>query len=228
MSKQIDALLRRAVEAGEVPGVVALAATADGPVYEAAFGSRTVGGGAAMTLDTVFRIASMTKAITCVAAMQQVEAGKLNLDGTLPDIDPALNAPQVLEGFDASGAPKLRPARRAITLRHLMTHTAGFTYEMWNPDTARYVQATETPMLMSGRVAALRRPLNFDPGERWEYGINIDWIGPWWRPSAAGRSMSICKSTSLPRSAWSIPASYRRRSSARVRRRYISARPTAA
>jgi methyl acetate hydrolase len=177
MSKQIDATLRRAVEAGEVPGVVALAATADGPVYQGAFGSRTIGGGAVMTLDTVFRIASMTKAVTCVAAMQQIEAGRLSLDGTLPDIDPALTTPQVLDGFDAKGAPKLRPARRPITLRLLMTHTAGFTYEMWNEDTARYVRVTETPMLMSGRLAALRRPLNFDPGERWEYGINIDWIG---------------------------------------------------
>src|SRR3954467_1831912 len=93
---RIDAALRRAVEAREVPGVVALAATADGPIYEGAFGSRTIGGGAAMTLDTVFRIASMTKAVTCVAAMQQVEAGRLSLDGPLPDIDPALNAPQVL------------------------------------------------------------------------------------------------------------------------------------
>jgi CubicO group peptidase (beta-lactamase class C family) len=175
--QQIDAALRRAVDAGEVPGVVALAATADGRVYEGAFGTRTIGGGPAMTLDTVFRIASMTKAITCVAAMQQVEAGKLSLDGPLPDIDPALNAPQVLDGFGPDGAPKLRPARRPITLKHLMTHTAGFTYEMWNEDTARYVQVTDTPMLMSGRLAALRRPLNFDPGERWEYGINIDWIG---------------------------------------------------
>src|SRR4029079_15806257 len=159
-------------------GVVALAATAEGPIYRGAFGTRTIDGdGAAMTLDTVFRIASMTKAITCVAAMQQVEAGRLSLDGKLPEIDPALNAPQVLDGFDAAGAPKLRRGRRPITLRHLMTHTAGFTYEMWNQDTARYVQVTETPMLMSGRLAALRRPLNFDPGERWEYGINIDWIG---------------------------------------------------
>jgi methyl acetate hydrolase len=175
--QQIDTVLRRAVEAGEVPGVVALAATANGPVYEGAFGSRAIGGGAAMTLDTVFRIASMTKAITCVAAMQQVEAGRLSLDGPLPNIDPALNAPQVLDGFGSDGAPKLRPARRAITLKHLMTHTAGFTYEMWNADTARYVEASFTPPVMSGKLAALRRPLNFDPGERWEYGINIDWIG---------------------------------------------------
>jgi CubicO group peptidase (beta-lactamase class C family) len=83
----------------------------------------------------------------------------------------------VLEGFAASGEPILRPAKRPITLRHLLTHTAGFTYEYWNAAMRRYVEATGTPMVMSGRLAALRRPLCFDPGERWEYGINIDWVG---------------------------------------------------
>jgi CubicO group peptidase (beta-lactamase class C family) len=83
----------------------------------------------------------------------------------------------VLDGFDPSGAPRLRPANRPITLKHLLTHTAGFVYEMWNADAKRYVEATGTPPVLSGRVAALRRPLAFDPGDRWEYGINIDWVG---------------------------------------------------
>jgi CubicO group peptidase (beta-lactamase class C family) len=179
MSKaaQIDTALRRAVEAGEVPGVVAMAATLDGPIYEGGFGERALGAGPAMSLDTVFRIASMTKAITSVATMQLVEQGKLSLDGPVPDIDPALARPQVLDGFDASGAPRLRPAKRPITLKHLLTHTAGFVYEMWNANAKRYVDATDTPPVMSGRLAALRRPLAFDPGDRWEYGINIDWAG---------------------------------------------------
>jgi CubicO group peptidase (beta-lactamase class C family) len=175
--ERIDAALRRAVEAGEVPGVVAMAATAEGPVYEAALGKRTLGAGPAMTHDTVFRIASMTKAITSVAAMQLVEQGKLALDAPVPDIDPALARPQVLEGFDASGAPILRPAKRPITLKYLLTHTAGFVYEMWNADAKHYVETTGTPPVLSGRAAALRRPLAFDPGERWEYGINIEWAG---------------------------------------------------
>jgi len=175
---QIDAVLRGAVEVRAVPGVVAVAAGDAGPIYEGAFGVRDLAGGPAMTLDTVFRIFSMTKAITSVAAMQLVEAGKLNLDGPVPDIgEPALAAPQVLEGFDAAGAPLLRPAKRPIILKQLMTHTAGFTYEYWNADMLRYVETTGTPTMMSGRLAALRRPLSFDPGERWEYGINIDWIG---------------------------------------------------
>jgi CubicO group peptidase (beta-lactamase class C family) len=175
---QIDAVLRGAVETGAVPGVVAVAASDAGPIYEGAFGVRDLGTGRAMTLDTVFRIFSMTKAITCVAALQLVEEGRLSLDAAVPDIgEPALGEPQVLEGFNADGTPRLRPARRPITLRHLLTHTAGFTYEMWNADMLRYVEATGTPRVISGRLAALRRPLNFDPGERWEYGINIDWVG---------------------------------------------------
>ena len=175
---RLDETLRAAVAAGEVPGVVAMAADLTGPIYEAACGVRDPGGGGAMTGDTVFRIQSMTKAITSVAAMQLVEEGKLTLDAPVPDIgEPALNAPQVLDGFGADGGPRLRPARRPITLRHLLTHTAGFTYEFWNAATRRYVESGGAPPVTSGRLAAYRRPLAFDPGERWEYGINIDWVG---------------------------------------------------
>src|SRR5262249_27794571 len=127
--------------------------------------------------DTVFRIASMTKPVTSVAAMQLVEQGRLELNASVPAIDPALASPQVLEGFDASGAPRLRPAKRPITLRHLLTHTAGFCYETWNGAMGRYVKAPGMRRTPTGKVAALRLPLGFDPGERWEYGINIDWVG---------------------------------------------------
>jgi methyl acetate hydrolase len=174
---KIDAVLRRAVEAGEVPGVVALAATADGVVYEGAFGRRDLAQGSETTLDTVFRIASMTKAVTSVAAMQLVEAGKLDLDQPIGRVLPALAAPQVLVGFDAAGKPRLRPARRPITLRHLLTHTAGFGYEMLSADLIRFIQRTGTPSTSTGKLASLLLPLLFDPGERWEYGINIDWVG---------------------------------------------------
>src|SRR6476646_8891506 len=169
---RIDAALSRATEAEEVPGVVAIAATDSGTLYESAFGLRDLAGGPAMTLDTVFRIASMTKAVTSVAAMQLVEQGKLQLDQPIGDVLPELAAPQVLEGFDATGAPQLRPARRPITLRHLLTHTAGFGYEMLSPDLIRYVSFTATPSPSTGKLASLRQPLLFDPGERWEYGIN--------------------------------------------------------
>src|ERR1700719_4741968 len=150
---RVDAVLRAAVDAKEVPGVVAMAATEKGLLYEGAFGTRDLGKGPAMTRDTMFRIASMTKAVTCVAAMQLVEQGKLALEEPVPAIDAALSAPQVLDGFDAAGTPQLRPAKRPITLRHLLTHTAGFSYETWDANTVRYVKASGMPSTASGKVA---------------------------------------------------------------------------
>ena len=175
--RQIDAVLRRAVEAKEVPGVVAIAANDKGVIYEGAFGTRNLAQGAAMTPDTIFRIASMTKAATSVAAMQLVEQGKLQLDQPIGSVLPELSAPQVLEGFDDAGAPRLRLAKRPITLRQLLTHTAGFGYEFLNADLIRYVKVSGTPSGSTGKLASLRMPLVFDPGERWEYGINLDWVG---------------------------------------------------
>jgi len=176
-SRQIDAVLRRATDTKEVPGVVAVAANDKGVIYEGAFGTRNLAQGPAMTLDTIFRLASMTKAVTSVAAMQLVEQGRLQLDQPIGNVLPELSAPQVLDGFDDAGAPRLRPAKRPITLRHLLTHTAGFGYEFDNADLVRYVKATNTPPTSTGKLAALRLPLAFDPGERWQYGINIDWAG---------------------------------------------------
>jgi CubicO group peptidase (beta-lactamase class C family) len=173
----IDRLLKSATDAGEVPGVVAMAATPDGPAYQGAAGKRALPAGPEMTVDSVFWIASMTKAITSTAAMQLVERGKLALDSPIAEVLPELAKPQVLEGFDAAGEPRLRPAKRPITLRHLITHTAGFGYDIWNPDLLRYEEKTGTPGIISCENRALTMPLTFDPGDRWDYGINIDWIG---------------------------------------------------
>jgi len=174
---QIDAVLRRAAEAKEVPGVVGMAAFDKGIFYEGAFGTRDLAKGPAMTPDTIFRLASMTKAVTSVAAMQLVEQGRLQLDHPIGNVLPELSAPQVLEGFDDSGAPRLRPAKRPITLRLLLTHTAGFGYEFLNSDLIRFVKVSGTPSTSTGKLASLRQPLVFDPGDRWEYGINLDWVG---------------------------------------------------
>jgi methyl acetate hydrolase len=174
---QVDKVLKAAADRGDVPGVVAMAATRDGPVYEGAFGWRALPGGAAMTADTVFWIASMTKAITSTAAMQLVERGNLTLDRPIAEVLPELAAPQVLEGFDDAGEPRLRPARRPITLRHLITHTAGFVYDIWSPEMARYMEKRGIPGIISCENAALALPLTFDPGDKWDYGINIDWVG---------------------------------------------------
>ena len=119
----------------------------------------------------------MTKAITAAAAMQLVEQGKLSLDAPIGKVLPDLAAPQVLEGFDANGEPKLRPAKKPITLRHLMTHTAGFAYDMWNGDMVKYLEKTGTPGITTCKNDALKTPLMTDPGTRWEYGTNIDFVG---------------------------------------------------
>ncbi len=177
MAQEIDRLLRAAADDGRVPGVVALAADSSGPIYQGAFGKRALGGTVAMTPDTMFRIASMTKAVTGVAAMQCVERGLLALDQPAGEILPELAEPRVLEGFDAAGEPLLRPARRKITLRNLLTHTAGYVYPVWNQLNARYCQSKQVPSVLSGKLASLDVPLAFEPGERWEYGINIDWAG---------------------------------------------------
>ncbi|HLI80341.1 MAG TPA: serine hydrolase domain-containing protein [Candidatus Binataceae bacterium] len=169
--------LRRAAESGDVPGVVAAAATADGVIFEGAFGKRSLATGAPMTADTVVLIASMTKAVTGACAMQQVERGRLSLDGDLAAIVPELGRVRVLEGFDAAGKPRLRSPKRAITLRHLLTHTAGYSYDMWNGDIVRYLEVTGTPSIMTCKNAALELPLIANPGEKWEYGISIDWAG---------------------------------------------------
>ena len=176
-TKSIDDMLRHAADAGDVPGVVAMAATAREVIYSGVFGRRWLPDGPPMTGDTIFWFASMTKAITSAAAMLLVEQGKLALDNPIRNVLPELAEPQVLEGFPPDGEPKLRAAKRPITLRHLLTHTSGFGYDIWNPDLLHYRQAMGIPEIMSCQNAALNLPLVFDPGERWEYGIGIDWAG---------------------------------------------------
>ena len=175
--KGIDTILSQAVGAKSVPGVVAVAATERGVVYEGAFGQREVGKPAPMTLDTVVWIASMTKAITATAAMQLVERGTLSLERPASEAVPEIGEAKVLEGFDAAGKPRLRAPKRPITLRDLLTHTAGFSYEIWNTSIAQFQQVTGTPGITTCTNAALGTPLVFDPGDKWEYGINIDWVG---------------------------------------------------
>ena len=130
-----------------------------------------------MTLNSVFRIASMTKAVTGTAAMQLVEKGRIGLDQTMGDILPVVKDVKVLEGFNADGTPRLRDPRVPVTLRHLLTHTSGYGYDIFNPDLSRYIQVVGLPSILSRKNDALRVPLLFDPGTGWEYGIGIDLVG---------------------------------------------------
>jgi methyl acetate hydrolase len=162
---------------GAIPGAVAMAAMRNEIIYQGAFGKRDASKDTTITPDSVFWIASMTKAITAAAAMQLVEQDKLTLDAPLATVLQDLAETQVLDGFDSEGTPKLRPPRQPITLRHLLTHTAGFCYDMWNGDMVRYLETTGIPPFRSGLNAAMKVPIMRDPGTRWEYGTNIDFVG---------------------------------------------------
>ena len=176
-TSSIDHLLRSVADTGDVTGVVAMAATAHDVVYSGAFGRRSLPDGPPMTNDTIFWLASMTKAITSAAAMLLVEQRKLSLDDPIREILPELAAPRVLEGFAPDGVPQLRPARRAITLRHLLAHTSGFGYHFLDANLLRYIEVTGMPDPMTCQNESLNLPLSFDPGDGWEYGIGIDWAG---------------------------------------------------
>jgi methyl acetate hydrolase len=177
MYSRFETALGAAVADGRIAGAVALVADRDGVVYEHAAGLRAAGGAAAMDPDTVFWIASMTKALVSVAALQLVEQGKLTLDGDLGELLPDLKGLEVLEGMDADGKPRLRPAQGAVTLRQLLTHTSGFAYAFSSAKLLAWSAATGAPDPNAGTRAAHRQPLAFDPGQGWVYGIGIDWAG---------------------------------------------------
>ena len=172
----IDAALRRATDTGEIAGVVAMATTASDLVYQGCFGVADLGTGRRLAANDIFRIASMTKAITSVAAMQLVEQGRLSLDGPIAAELPHLAAPMVLEGFNGP-MPILRPAAGPITLRQLLTHTAGFGYDAWNADLTRAATALGLPGRPTTIDELARFPLLFDPGTRWNYSIATDIVG---------------------------------------------------
>jgi CubicO group peptidase (beta-lactamase class C family) len=174
MDREIERILTEAVDRGDLVGAAAAVVTPNG-VDAGAAGQRTEG--AAMTPDTIVWIASMTKAITAVAVMRLVEEGRLDLDAPCGELVPYLAHVQVLDGFRDDGEPLLRAPVRPVTLRHLLTHTAGFGYDFADASIARLVAERGLPSVTEGSRAAYEQPLLFDPGERWGYGINLDWAG---------------------------------------------------
>ena len=162
-----------ALAAHGIAGAVAMTGNRNGVTATQAIGHN--GAGTLLTLDSVFQLASMTKAIVSVAAMQLVEAGKLALDAPLGDLLPDLADPQVITGFADDGSVQTRAAVRPITLRHLLTHTSGMGYDFVHADMARARGPAGPPP--PGTMASLRTPLLFDPGAGWAYGIGTDWVG---------------------------------------------------
>ncbi|WP_420342283.1 serine hydrolase domain-containing protein [Paenirhodobacter sp.] len=177
LKQSLDAVLQGTVSgAPRVPGVVAMVTDRNGDIYSGAAGERVIGG-APMTEDTVFAIFSTTKAIAATAALQCVEEGLLDLDAPARDYAPAIGKLQVIDGFDGAGQPILRAPASAITTRQLLTHTAGFGYDFFNETYLRLANDHGQPSVVTCSRAALETPLLFDPGTKWEYGTNIDWVG---------------------------------------------------
>src|SRR5580704_15793184 len=175
-NSSIETTLRASLQQHKIPACVAMAATADKITYTGAFGKRDSASGIAVTPETLFAIASMTKPVTSVAAMQLVEQGKLKLDEPASTYLPELGKLQVLRGFEAgSGKPILKPATKPVTLRTLLTHTSGFVYDTWFADMLRWEKETGTTIPL-GTVAPLT-PLMFEPGTHWQYGTSADWSG---------------------------------------------------
>ncbi|WP_347958136.1 serine hydrolase domain-containing protein [Gordonia aichiensis] len=171
-----DATLDSAVAGDQgVPGVVAMVTDRDSTVYSNAAGRRNSNGDA-ITTDDVFALFSTTKAITATAALQLVEENRLDLDRPAGDYVPELNELQVLERIGSSG-PVLRPPRSQVTTRQLLTHTAGFGYDFFDDNYRELADSYGQPSVITATKEALTTPLLFDPGQRWQYGSNIDWVG---------------------------------------------------
>jgi methyl acetate hydrolase len=166
----IDEAMRRAVERGDVPGVVVMAADRKRVFYQGAFGVADIGDGRPLRTDSLFRIASMTKAITSTAALQLVEGGRFAIDDPVEKYLPEFAKLSVFEFFDAAtGAYRVRPARTSVTVRHLFTHTSGLAYGFTDP-TIRDFKPRAGEDYPVG-------PLLFEPGERWLYSTSTDWLG---------------------------------------------------
>lgn len=180
LKTELDAILETVTSGAEkdqVPGVVAMVSDSKGNIYEGCAGVRSLASAQPMTPDTVFAIFSTTKAIGGTAVMQCVEEGLLDLDAPAKTYVPDIGEIQVLEGFDESGKPKLRAPKRDITTRMLMLHTAGFGYNFFNENYNRLTEEHGQPLIVAANKPAMMTPLLFDPGDKWEYGSNIDWAG---------------------------------------------------
>jgi methyl acetate hydrolase len=170
----IDETLRNGIARRKIPAAVGMVSTNGKITYQGAFGTRDAVSGVNVTTDSIFAIASMTKAITSTAALQLVDQSKLKLDEPVSKHIPEFAKLQVLDGFDSSGKPILRPVRTPVTLKHLLTHTSGFCYDTWSEEMVKYEKATATSI---GLGVAPLVPLMFEPGARWQYGYSTDWTG---------------------------------------------------
>ncbi len=173
-----DAILKGVVTSNpRVPGVVAMVTDRERNIYEGAAGVRRLDREQPMTTNDAFALFSTTKAITATAALQLIEEGRLDLDAPASKYAPDIGRLQGIEGFDAKGEPRLRAPKREVTTKHLLTHTGGFGYDFFNKTYAQLAEKKGQHSVITASKAALMTPMLFDPGEKWEYGSNLDWVG---------------------------------------------------
>ena len=168
--RTLDARMIAVLDRHHIPGAVAIVVTPSKTLYREAFGAADLSTRREMAPDAIFRIASMTKPVTSVAAMQLVERGQIGLDDPASRYLPELKELSVFESFNpANGDYVVRPATRPVTVRQLLTHTSGLGYTFTSA-TLRDFKPREGERYGAG-------PLLFDPGERWHYGTSTDWLG---------------------------------------------------
>jgi len=166
----VSAVLKAATDRGDVPGVAVAVVNRDGLLYNAAAGMSRTATHTPMAKDTIFNMASMTKPITSVAIMILVDQGKLKLDDEVAKYLPKWKDPVVITKFhEADATYETRPAKRPITIRHLLTHTSGLGYGFASPMLTRIMEKT--------KKTELDLPLLFDPGDNWAYGPSTRVLG---------------------------------------------------
>ena len=170
-ARALSSFLAEAVSRGDVPGAVVLVTAPDRVLYHEAFGKMNSAAGIGMRKDAIFRIASMTKALTSTAVMMLVEEGKVGLDDDVAEYLPAFQSPRVISRLDLkAGTYETRPAARPITIRQLLTHTSGIGYSWSDPGLALVEKLT-------GKTSEVDLPLVNEPGERWTYGASTKVLG---------------------------------------------------
>ena len=175
-SPKIDNILEDAAQQ-KVPAVSAAVISKDADLYKGHFGFRDLENKDQVDDNTLFRIASMTKAITSTCIYQLIDKGILSLDTNLKDFFPEISDKKVIRGFDDNGDQILSDVSNDINIGHLLTHTSGFAYEIWNESIAKLVEKGDLQSAFANNDEFLKAPLVFEPGSDWEYGIGIDWLG---------------------------------------------------
>ena len=184
---RIDSLIEPMVASGQLPGAVVYIVRNGKVAYQKAFGYRDLGTRAPLKGDDIFRIASQTKAITSTAVMMLWEEGRFGLDDPIERYIPEFAKPTVLTKFNAADTTwTAEPARRSITIRHLLTHSSGIDYAMIGSDEFKAIYAkagVPSGLGLPGSTIGERMkilgklPLKHQPGERFTYSLGIDVLG---------------------------------------------------